>query len=399
MHTDTRTHPTTPSPSPIPWWDDLDPPVRAQLELPDIRALAAQTVDVIVIGGGVAGLSSALSACSAGARVLVLERDGLLGRGATGRNAGILSAGINMNLADLDPAGPAAAFWPETTRELLALTEQATRPGAILQARLTGSLNLAESATAAHTLLREARARLAAGLRAEIWTPEQVRAATAGRLNTKDLVNALWLPDEGCIQPLTLLAHLARRARTEGIVLAGQAIVEKYREIHGNAGDHYWQLALGDGMTICARGLIRAVGPTVEANACIYALAFAADLPAAFPLFWDTAPYIYADYRPGDGRLTVSGGRYGKAGVTRRAGLYYQRLAQSARHWLPELMGQEPRYSWGVDIAVAADMVPTLREFGERAPACAIEGRGAQGLLPGIVLGQEAGELITGKLA
>jgi len=61
-------------------------------------------------------------------------------------------------------------------------------------------------------------------------------------------------------------------------------------------------------MTICARGLIRAVGPTIEANARIYALAFANDLPETFPLFWDASPYMYADYRPGNGTASPSVG-------------------------------------------------------------------------------------------
>ena len=39
----------------IPWWTDLDPAVKAELGLPDIRSLPAQTIDVVVIGGGIAG--------------------------------------------------------------------------------------------------------------------------------------------------------------------------------------------------------------------------------------------------------------------------------------------------------------------------------------------------------
>ncbi|HBE26627.1 MAG TPA: hypothetical protein DDW33_13175, partial [Ktedonobacter sp.] len=46
----------------IPWWSDLDATTRAILKLPDITSLPAQTVDIVVIGGGVAGLSAALSA-------------------------------------------------------------------------------------------------------------------------------------------------------------------------------------------------------------------------------------------------------------------------------------------------------------------------------------------------
>jgi glycine/D-amino acid oxidase-like deaminating enzyme len=383
----------------IPWWADLDPAVKAELGLPDIRSLPAQTIDVVVIGGGVAGLSAALSARKAGAQVLLLEGKSILGLGATGRNAGILSAGINMHLADLAPDSSEAAFWPETTRLLLSLVDEATRPGTVLSTHLTGAISLAESVSAARKLTREASARVAAGLHAEMWTAAQVLEATKGRLNTQSVEEALWLPDEGRIQPLTLLAHLARQARAEGVVIAGQAHVDTYQEIRGNMNGHHWQLALANGTIITARGLIRAVGPTAQPNQRIYALAFAADLPDDFPLFWDAFPYTYTDFRPGNGRLTVSGGRYGKAGVTRRDATYHKRLANAARHWLPELEGQEPIYTWGVDLEVSVNMIPTLRKIGDMAPGFSIEGLGALGVLPGIVLGQRAGEYIAKTLS
>ena len=390
--------PTTDIAQRIPWWNDLSPSVRAELALADIKDVPAQTIDVVVIGGGVAGLSAALSASQVGARVLLLEREHMLGCGATGRNAGILSAGINMHLTDLDPDGPEAAYWSVTTRLLLSLVEEAEKPGALLSASLTGALSLAESKHAAQKLARESRARVAAGLRAEMWTSAQVAEATQGRLNTETVVEALWLPDEGRIQPLMLLAHLAKQARISGVILAGQAQVNSYQIIRGCATNHHWQLLLSNGIIIGTRGLIRAVGPTIEANSRIYALAFATDLPPTFPLFWDASPYTYADFRPGNGRLTVSGGRYGKAGVTQRDASYHKRLADAARHWLPELANQEPPYKWGVDLAVAADMVPTLREMGDEAPGFAIEGLGALGVLPGMVLGQKAGKELVGRL-
>lgn len=393
-----QTHPRTDLVHDIPWWQDVSPAVRAELTLPDIKDLPAQTIDVVVIGGGVAGLSAALSASQAGAKVLLLERETMLGCGATGRNAGILSAGINMHLTDLEADGPEAAFWPITTHLLLALVEEATQPGALLSAHLTGAISLAESKHAAQKLTREARARVAAGLRAEMWTPTQVAEATNGRLNTQTVVQALWLPDEGRLHPLTLLAHLARQARTAGVVLAGLAQVDTYQVIRGCATNHHWQLVLSNGVIIGARGLIRAVGPTTQPNARIYALAFADDLPDTFPLFWDAAPYTYADFRPGNSRLTVSGGRYGKAGVTRHDPSYHKRLADAARHWLPELAEQEPTHTWAVDLAVAADMVPTLRDMEDEAPGFAIEGLGSLGVLPGIVLGQQAGKELVARL-
>ncbi len=381
----------------IPWWNDLDAATINELTLAPPDLPLRQAPDVVVVGAGVAGLSAALSARAGGAGVLVLEREPQLGCGATGRNAGILSAGINMSISDVPASGPEIAFWPETTGVLLSLVDEAARPGSLLSARLTGAISLAESRHAARKQEREARRRIALGLRAELWSPAQVAEATAGRLNVASVVNALWLPDEGRIHPLSLLAYLAQQARAAGITIMGQAPVASWQE-ETRAGGYRWRLALANGASIMARGLINATGPMAQPNARIYALAFAADLPATFPLFWDASPYTYADFRPGNGRLGVSGGRYGRAGVTRHDGRFYRRLADAARRWLPELAQQEPLATWAVDLQVAADMVPCLRPLGKVAPGLAIEGLGALGVLPGIILGRRAGSMIAARL-
>jgi len=382
----------------IPWWQDISARVRTELCLNPANMRDRRQVDLVVIGGGVAGLSAALSAQTAGAQVLLLEATAGLGRGATGRNAGILSAGVNMGIADLDPAGPQARFWPETTEVLLALAAEARGEGSLLQAQITGALSLAESAHAARTLAREVKARLALGGRAELWTAEQVSELTAGRLNTRGVVRAMWLPDEGRIHPLTLLAWLARAARAAGVEMVGNAAVASFQEQEHTDTPAGWHLIVHDGTLIEAAGLICAVGPSVRPNARIYALAFTASLPEGFPLFWDASPYTYADYRAGCGRLTVSGGRYGKAGGGRHEEHYYQRLAAGARRWLPELADQIPLYHWGVDLETSATLFPHLRVCGKQAPGLAIEGLGALGILPGLVLGRRAGELLAHTL-
>ena len=101
----------------IPWWSDLDTATYAELQLPAVREVLQQPIDVVVIGGGVAGLSAALaiSQRDSSLRVLVLEKEAMLGFGATGRNAGIFTPGVNMAFSELEPDNPARSFYPETT--------------------------------------------------------------------------------------------------------------------------------------------------------------------------------------------------------------------------------------------------------------------------------------------
>ncbi|MGH2493535.1 MAG: NAD(P)/FAD-dependent oxidoreductase [Ktedonobacteraceae bacterium] len=386
----------------IPWWQDIDPAVYAELQLSPVSEAMLQPIDVVVIGGGVAGLSAALAIKErdAAMRVLVLERAEMLGYGATGRNAGIFTPGINMAMSEIEPGSPALEFYPATTAIFHRLIEEGQKDDTLLSVSKTGAITMATSKRAAHKLERETRLRVEAGLRAQLWTPAQVNEATQGRLDTKTMVNAMWLPDEGRIQPLTLLAYLAHRAREEyAVEIAGQARVTSCEAIKGQTQPAGWQITLADGTLLQARALVNCMGPTVEANARIYALAFKADFPGDFPLFWDASPYTYADYRPGNGRLGVSGGRYGKAGGAKNDDSYYQHLADATRRWVPELRGKRPAYRWAVDLYVTADLIPVMRVLEDGAPGVAIEGLGAHGVLPGIMLARQAANYLVAQLS
>jgi hypothetical protein len=59
------------------------PATETRLELPPRRALLAAETDVLVVGGGPAGIGAAIGAADAGARVVLAERYGFLGGNAT----------------------------------------------------------------------------------------------------------------------------------------------------------------------------------------------------------------------------------------------------------------------------------------------------------------------------
>ena len=386
----------------VPWWQDINPAVYAALQLPPVSEVQSSPVDVVVIGGGVAGLSAALAIeeRDASMRVMVLEQAEMLGYGATGQNAGIFTPGINMAMSEIDPGSPALDFYPATTALFHELIEEGEKQDTLLSVRKTGAINMATSKRAARKLEHETHLREQAGLRAALWTPAQVKEATQGRIDTQPVVSAMWLPDEGRIQPLTLLAHLARRAReVYQVQIVGKARVLTYETVKNAGQTDYWHITLANGLTLQAGALVSCVGPIVEANARIYALAFKADFPDEFPLFWDASPYTYADYRPGNGRLGVSGGRYGKARVAKNDRAYYKQLADATRRWVPELRGTEPTHRWAVDLYVTADLVPAMYILEGTAPGVAIEGLGAHGVLPSVVLARQAADYLVGRLA
>ncbi|HEY9719327.1 MAG TPA: FAD-dependent oxidoreductase [Trichormus sp.] len=373
-----------------PWWETVDDTVAAHLQLPAVDgADLPKEVDVAVLGGGIAGLSAAAAAAARGAHVVLLDQGSALGTGASGQNAGIVCVGVNMPITSLAMDAHAAWLWEETARLADWLFEECQEPDTLLSGRKTGSLFLAKSKTAAKRLEGEVRSRREAKLKAELISAADAKRMSSDWIDVTGVHNAEYLPDEGRINPWTLLAFLAHNARHSGALLLGGASIVRYAEVQEQPGRKRWQIDLANGMKVAARSLIRCTGPIVGANSRIYALSFRLRLPEDFPVFQDAAPFTYYDYRSGDGFFTVSGGRYGRAGFAAPDESYWRRMTAAARQWLPGIAA-EPDYRWAVDLNVTADMIPSLTRLGTSAPGVAVEGLGALGVLPGIALGRKA---------
>ncbi len=126
------------------------PPPRAFLS-------GRQTADICIVGAGYTGLSAALEAAAAGARVIVLEAQ-TVGFGASGRNGGQIHTGWRKDQRALE-----AWLGATHARELWALSEEAKATVSTLVARHAiacelkpGLIIAAHDAAAARALARDA---------------------------------------------------------------------------------------------------------------------------------------------------------------------------------------------------------------------------------------------------
>jgi glycine/D-amino acid oxidase-like deaminating enzyme len=321
---------------------------------------------------------------------LVLEAADKLGAGATGHSAGLLSPGVNVPLGTLSANSSAAQLWRKTVETMQELVRESDKARSLLQAKRTGALDIATSKNGADRLRHEAISMKKHGITCELISRADVKVLTGNHVRTKDIRCALWLPDNGRIQPLTLLAHMATKARAAGVHIAGEAKVKLFKSrIDGLR----WKVQLDNGMEIKARKLVLATGPTKNPTSRIYAMSFDLNLPDDFPMFWDSNPYTYYDYRFGDGKVTTSGGCFGKPGASSSSDqIFFQRIVSVSRYWLPALEGKTPTHTWAVDLKVSADTLPKLRTLNGRSKGFAIDGLGALGILPGIVLGRRVAD-------
>jgi len=202
--------------------------------------LSHTSPDVVVIGGGLAGLTSAWRAAQRGASVVLLERGELAGQ-ASRAAAGMLAPAAEADLGErslLALGLRAADAWPAFAREL-----------GDVGYRRCGTLMVARDADEAAALEREL------GFRAQLGVPmTRLRPSEARRLEpalAPTLRLALEAPDDHVADPRLLAPALAEAARRAGAVLRTGAEVAAVRR---------GEVELAGGETIRAGDVVVAAG-------------------------------------------------------------------------------------------------------------------------------------------
>ena len=174
--------------------------------------MTVQTADVIVIGGGVAGLSTAMQLAIQGTKVCVVERE-RLGNGSTGRAAGLLG----------QLRGTA-----ESTRMLMdgvEIVKDLERRADVEIFVQTGSLRVAETPERAQEIVDLVAMGKAIGFDIDHLSMGDV-AEKLPYMKTDDLLDACYCPTDGHLQPAELVSAYISVGKSHGVQYKSNCPVE-----------------------------------------------------------------------------------------------------------------------------------------------------------------------------
>lgn len=182
---------------------------------------SSDVFDVLVVGGGVIGLSCAWRAAQRGARVAVLER-GEPGAGATRVAAGMLAPVGELSFGEpelLELTLAAARLYPEFVAELEATTGEATGYESL------GALHVALDRDEAAQLRRVHELQRSLELEAEWLPPRRCRDLEPGL--TPSFHCGVFAPGEAAVDPRALTRALLEACAAEGVeIRTGSEVVD-----------------------------------------------------------------------------------------------------------------------------------------------------------------------------
>ena len=393
---DTQT-PFAPNFQERPFWWEAAPPAPAETPLPD-------SAEVLVVGGGIAGLSTALELARNGMKPLVIDREPI-GWGASSRNGGALSGAgsLGKTRGDLEQA-----FGAKFVAELAEEGEQAFEDFEALVKRENldcdyvrcGRFVGAHAPKAMEALKKRAEMiNKAGGEQAFILPKERVEEEIA----TPRYHGGMLLLRAGSLHPAKYTQSLARAAAGHGATLISGVEMQGYtREADGGfvvqtsrGKIRARHLMLGTNgytgtMTPWHRRRLIPVASYMIATEELGEERVRRALPK-LRVYGDTKKILYY-FRPSpDYRRILFGGRasFMDADTKRSAATLHRFLT----HLIPDLRGVKLTHSWKGNVAFAFDMMPHVgvNEGVHYAMAC-----NGSGVVTMTHLGKAAAHLILG---
>jgi glycine/D-amino acid oxidase-like deaminating enzyme len=381
------------------WWEAFRPQAIAAPALP-------QRTDVVVVGGGYAGLSAARALADAGVQSVVLEA-GDFGSGASTRSGGGVSAGLSVGKSF---TGKALAYPPELVREVVGSAIAAYRAlGALIEregidchfeerGRFLGAC-----AASHYAELKARHAKLAAGGATGLRLI--ARAEQREEIGSDYYHGGLVFETAGKLHPALFYGGLlAAVRRRNSITLAGQC------RATGLARDgEGWRVATSQGelrarhVVVATNGYTGDLVPTLKRRVVPIASHIIAteELPAALApkllprgrTISETRRVLHYYRLSPDGRRVIFGGR---ARFTEIPGELRARLLHKALvERFPELAGVKVTHTWQGNVAFTYDALPHAGEIDGLHFVLGCNGSGVS-MMP--YLGDAVGRAIAGRL-
>lgn len=380
-------------------WSALAPPA------PPTPPLAGSgKADIVVVGAGLLGLSTALHLAESGARVVLLEAEEP-GFGASGRNTGFVVPSLRTSLGP----GDIRARLGEHGERLTALVgesgtivfELIRRLAISCSAEQTGWMQPAHSAMMMRVLEARQRDWAARGRSVLILDP----AETARRSGIDGYHGALLDPTGGQINPLAYVRGLAAAALAAGAAIHSSSCVTAI-ERQGSA----WRVRTATGeietgrVLLTTNALVGRLNPAMAASIiAVRAHQIATErlpealqrtiLPGRSPLA-DTRRHTFALRWSPDGRLVTGGMILPGPALAARAGRAFLRRL---RHFLPSLGAVRAAFVWNGVIAATLDQMPRFVALGPGLDGAI--GCNGRGIALTTALGREIAGLYAGRIA
>ncbi len=161
--------------------------------------------EIIIVGGGIAGCSTAYHLAKMGKKDVLLLEQGTLTCGTTWHAAGLVGQmRPNRNMTRMSKYGI----------ELYSSLEAET--GLATGWKQCGSVNVAKTPERMQTLKKQASMARSFGVDVEIISPQRA-GELVPILRTDDLQGAIWIPGDGKANPADLCMSLAKGARNRGV--------------------------------------------------------------------------------------------------------------------------------------------------------------------------------------
>ncbi len=342
----------------------LPQPIRAPLK-------GALTADVVVLGGGIAGCSTALHLAQRGYRVVVLEAR-FVGYGASGRSGGQTIFGLAASQQSI-----VSQVGRDNARRLFAMSVEALdlTQSLIREHRIDCDYHPNHIHAAIKPRHIDELQQWVRELRDDYGyeSPRMLdRAALAGHLNSDRYLAGLLDPRSGHLHPLKFTQGVARAAETAGAVIHENSQVLRYEDgpqvrVHTEHG-----VVTASHLVLCGNAYIGRVAPRLSRRILGIGTYIIATEPLGEDRVRSLLPsnaavadinWILDYFRRSDDHRMLFGGRVSYSSVQPR------HLAEAMRRRMvkvfPSLADAKVAYAWGGYLDITMSRAP---DFGRLAP-------------------------------